>query len=110
MMAYRAVLGFAFCGACVGIGMGSFTLTITCFRYLNQQQSHRTSVRYARSCSAAIVSLVVFLVTYGIGIACIGSPNLFANAMMFAGLQVSEFVLLGRILSRRQTKEKVPGR
>ena len=110
MMTARAVLVLAFCGACFGIGMGSFASTITCFRYLNQQGSRRTSVRYSRSCFAIIVALIIFTVTYGIGIACIGASNLFAYAIMFAGLQICEFFLLHRILSRRQTKAKVQGR
>ena len=108
MMTARAVLVLAFCGACFGIGMGSFASTITCFRYLNQQGSRRTSVRYSRSCFAIIVALIIFTVTYGIGIVCVGATNFFAYAMMFAGLQVSEFLLLRRILRWRQAKEKVP--
>ena len=108
MMTARAILGLVFCGACVGIGMGSFASSITCFRYLNHQRSHRTSVRYARSCFATIVALIIFTVTYGIGIVCVGATNFFAYAMMFAGLQVSEFLLLRRILRWRQAKEKVP--
>ena len=110
MMAARAVLVLAFFGACVGIGMGTFALTITCFRYLNQQRSRRPTARHSRRCFAAIVALIIFTVTYRIGVSCIGVSNFFAYMMMFAGLQVSEFILLGGVRSRRHTKEKVHGR
>ena len=110
MMTVRAVLGLAFCGACVGIGMGSFVSGITCYRYLSQKRSLGRWARYLRSCFATIVSSIVFFVIYGIGLISIGPSSILAYAVMFAGLQVSEFYLLRRILGRRRAKARVPGR
>lgn len=109
MMTARVVLGFAFCGACVGIGIGSFVSGITCYRYLSQKSSLGRWARYLRSGFATIVSSIVFFVIYGIGLVSIGPSSVLAYAVMFAGLQVSEFYLLRRILRRRRAKVRVPG-
>ena len=103
----RVVLGLAFCGASVGIGMGGCAASTTCFRYLNRTRSLRPLVRYSKSCLATIVALIVFFVSYGIGFISIGATGILALSVMFVGLQVGEFFLLHRIHSRRQTKQEV---
>lgn len=108
MITVRVVFGLAFCGACVGIGMGSFASSIACFRYLNQKRSLRPSPSYSSSCFAAIVGTIVFFVMYGIGFFCIGATGPFPSFVMFVGLQVSEFLLLRRISLWRQAKGQVP--
>jgi hypothetical protein len=103
----RVILGFAFCGACAGIGMGSVAISMMCFRLPSRIRSPHELVRYSKSCLSIIVALVVFTVTYGIGNVCMGTTGFFADCVMFAGLQVSEFLFLRRILRWRRAKEMV---
>ena len=103
----RVVLILALCGAGAGIGMGCVTVSVKCFRSPSQIESPRRWVRIAMSCLSVIVTIVMLVFTYAIGLLCIDIAGFLFSCVMFAGLQFSEFLLLRRFLRWRKREEKV---
>lgn len=101
----RVILGFAFCGSCAGIGMGSVAMSMLCFRLLSQIGFPVFSARYSRRCLVSIAASIVFIATYGGGFVCIGDTGFFADFVMFMGLQISEFFMIRRFINWRVAKE-----
>ncbi|MHB1087556.1 MAG: hypothetical protein ACYC19_02190 [Acidimicrobiales bacterium] len=107
LTASRVILLLTLCGAGAGIGIGCASISLQCLRSPNRFKSPHRSIRYTMSCLSVVATVVVFILTYAIVLLCIGTTGFFFSCMMFTGLQVSEFLLIRRILGWRRNKEKV---
>ncbi len=98
LAASRVVLLLVLCGAGAGIGIGCVSISLKRLRSPNRFESPHRWVRYAMSGLSMVVTVMMFFLTCAIGLLCIGATGFFFSCVMFAGLQVSEFLLFRRML------------
>jgi hypothetical protein len=93
--------------ASFGIGAGSLTLGMVCWRSLERNDSNNSWLSRMHNGIKLVISTLVCLIAVVIGTDCIDKWNFFSALVLFGGLQVSELLLWRRCLRWRYTRDRV---